>query len=367
MEVTLSTGIVIFGVSITVFVFTLLVRKSTKTKGNLYLAAWLLLVVLHLLFLGAGFQNHLDKLPLVTAFGNALPLLHIFLVSLYIREVYQKASTRLVVIYCLTFLGYVLLFFTMGKLGYTRQVGLLIVYSNHAPLWTYLVTTSFIPIFAALTLVLFNKIKGYRFKIKTLYSDGIRTNVDWLNYWLTSYLMASLLIIGSIFLGDMEIMVIESSFLIVCAVLTLQVFMVGQIGAARNFSFPEMGAMKKYAASGLKEQDKEKLKRKLTTYFESEKPYLDPELNLMDLAEALQLPAYQISQLINETMESSFFDLINRYRIDEFKMRLANPDNSHLTIFGVAQDSGFNSKSGFYKVFKKVTGKSPNEYRQSII
>ena len=73
-----------------------------------------------------------------------------------------------------------------------------------------------------------------------------------------------------------------------------------------------------------------------------------------------------LSQVINETIGQTFFDFINRYRIEEAKRLLTNPADKKITVLEVLYEVGFNSKSSFNKNFKKVTGQSPSEYLSSL-
>jgi AraC-like DNA-binding protein len=77
------------------------------------------------------------------------------------------------------------------------------------------------------------------------------------------------------------------------------------------------------------------------------------------------IPAYQVSEIINRHYELSFFDLINQFRVNEVKKRLADPAYNHFSVLAISMDCGFNSKSSFNNAFKKITGTTPSEYRKS--
>jgi AraC-like DNA-binding protein len=104
---------------------------------------------------------------------------------------------------------------------------------------------------------------------------------------------------------------------------------------------------------------------KLETIFQDQQVYLNPELSLNILSEHLGIPAYQVSEIINRHYELSFFDLINQFRINEVKKRLADPAYNHFSVLAISMDCGFNSKSSFNNAFKKITGTTPSEYRKS--
>jgi AraC-like DNA-binding protein len=52
--------------------------------------------------------------------------------------------------------------------------------------------------------------------------------------------------------------------------------------------------------------------------------------------------------------------------VDEVKSRMDNPEFENLTILGIAFDCGFNTKSAFNRVFKKLTGFTPSEYKKQL-
>jgi len=91
--------------------------------------------------------------------------------------------------------------------------------------------------------------------------------------------------------------------------------------------------------------------------------YLNPSLKLNDVVTHTQIPQKTISAVLNQHLNKSFNEYINEYRIEEVKSKLVNPDFSHLTITGIALESGFNSQATFQRTFKAVTKQSPKEFR----
>lgn len=93
-----------------------------------------------------------------------------------------------------------------------------------------------------------------------------------------------------------------------------------------------------------------------------EKPYLNPEIKIGELADELDLPKHQLSRLINLGFGKNFFDFVNGYRVREF-IRLRQEDGSvSYNTLELAFQSGFNSKSAFNRAFRKEIGKSPRDY-----
>lgn len=106
---------------------------------------------------------------------------------------------------------------------------------------------------------------------------------------------------------------------------------------------------------------------KIASYMKTEKPYLNPDLNLSDLANFLDMNRAQLSQIINSGFQKNFNDFINEYRVNTFKEKLNLGEHEQLSLLGIAFDSGFNSKATFNRVFKKITQTSPSEYLQTQV
>ncbi len=98
---------------------------------------------------------------------------------------------------------------------------------------------------------------------------------------------------------------------------------------------------------------------------EDQKVYLNPELNLSDLAEQANMSRAQLSEIINSGFNKNFNDFVNMYRVDAFKAMIKANKHKQLSLLGIAQDCGFNSKATFNRVFKKLTNHSPTEYLKS--
>ncbi|MEM0953968.1 MAG: helix-turn-helix domain-containing protein [Pseudomonadota bacterium] len=121
----------------------------------------------------------------------------------------------------------------------------------------------------------------------------------------------------------------------------------------------------RYAKSGLSPEQLEEIKSRLIALMENEKLFLTPDLTLPMLAEQLGASVNHVSQVINAGFGTSFFDFINNYRIREATRMLDDDVASCPTVLTVALDVGFNSTSTFYVAFKKVTGRTPAQYRRS--
>jgi AraC-like DNA-binding protein len=102
-------------------------------------------------------------------------------------------------------------------------------------------------------------------------------------------------------------------------------------------------------------------KYKIQTLFDEEKLYLNPELNLTDIATKLKTNISTLSGIINGAFGKNFNDLVNEYRVKEFQKRINLAENKNFTLLGIALECGFNSKSTFNRAVRKVTNQSPKE------
>lgn len=119
---------------------------------------------------------------------------------------------------------------------------------------------------------------------------------------------------------------------------------------------------KKYKNSSLNNDIKKTLINNLKEYIEKEKPYLNNNLRIDNLSQALNTNRQYLSQIINETYNQNFYTLINTYRVKEAKKMFLDEKHKQLSIMGVANSVGFNSKSTFNTLFKKYTGLTPSEF-----
>jgi len=102
--------------------------------------------------------------------------------------------------------------------------------------------------------------------------------------------------------------------------------------------------------------------QKIVSLMTNVKPYLNPDLDLLKLSELANLNPKTTSYIINHDLHMNFYEFVNKYRVEEFKQRVQQSDRDKLTLLGHAYESGFNSKSTFNYVFKKITGETPREY-----
>jgi AraC-like DNA-binding protein len=100
---------------------------------------------------------------------------------------------------------------------------------------------------------------------------------------------------------------------------------------------------------------------RLLDHMRTKRPYLAPELTLGELATQLRTNTSWLSRVINTGCGQNFNDFVNEYRVQEAERKLRDPQLRHYTLLAVALESGFNSKSTFNRVFRKLRGTTPSE------
>jgi AraC-like DNA-binding protein len=107
------------------------------------------------------------------------------------------------------------------------------------------------------------------------------------------------------------------------------------------------------------------LGQRLIRLIEREQMYLDPDLSLRHLAQALGEPPNKVSRAITAGLKAANVNqLINARRIAHAQSLLRDPDRDSLTILQIALESGFNSIGPFNRAFKAITDQTPRAYRR---
>ena len=118
----------------------------------------------------------------------------------------------------------------------------------------------------------------------------------------------------------------------------------------------------KYRTSPLTAGKMEEVGQALLELMERERPYLDPELRIADLATRLQLPPHYLSQVLSESLGLNFYDFVNRYRVEAVKQKLGDERYRHYSILAIGLECGFANKTTFNRTFKKMTGHTPSGF-----
>jgi AraC-like DNA-binding protein len=130
-------------------------------------------------------------------------------------------------------------------------------------------------------------------------------------------------------------------------------------------SVPITGERGKYHLSSIPESTAQEVVLLIRNTLQTQQLYLDDKLTLTSLAEALELKPHMISQVINQTMQTSFYKLINLYRV-EYAITLIEKQETNWSIERIAFESGFGNRVTFNNAFKSIKGCSPSVFKKNL-
>ena len=207
----------------------------------------------------------------------------------------------------------------------------------------------------------------YRSELKKLFSSVEHIDLSWLLFLLIAFVLMWIIDVTNFVLSITKTAPKGTHYIMNLISLTIN-FIFATVIVYRGLKQPEtfsgIEEKPKYTKQKLSASDSEQYVKQLTSYMESQKPYLAPSLSLNDLAWKMAMSSRLLSQVINESMNQNFFDFVNSYRIEEAKRIFLDPSSHRKTVLEVLYDVGFNSKSVFNSAFKKHTGMTPTRFKK---
>ena len=387
-EIDLLSVIYLIGAAQGVFlVVALLDKKIVNKQANRYLAAFLFIFTLSLvdefLYQSHYFYEHPHLIGLIW------PLEYLYgpLFYFYVRELtsfnYPLRSQNNKYHWLLFFMG-LLLAIPTWILNSDQKISML--YGLESTVTDDIFRANILDGLATLIVVIqiavyirlsYRHLQHYRHSIREQFSDIETINLSWLVTLLWLLLPLWMLFIIDIFFSD-GLGIGDLAGVSLHVILVLIIYAIGYMGLRQpsifkiqqaNYILEEDKAEKideknnKYNKSKLSDKQREMLKARLLSVMAEQKPYLENEIALPQLANIVGCTPNNLSQVINDGLGKSFFDLINGYRIVYAKQQLLNPEL--LPILQIAMNAGFNSKSTFYTAFKKDVKMTPSQYRKT--
>ncbi|MGE5809892.1 MAG: helix-turn-helix domain-containing protein [Ignavibacteria bacterium] len=205
-----------------------------------------------------------------------------------------------------------------------------------------------------------------KLKLKESYSSISHTHLGWIEFLVSGFTISYFLTIPIIIYlyifgrkGDTLTILISLPYLIYFNIIFFKAWY-------RSDLFAGVEETAKYRSSRLTRKDAEPVIEELNNFVECNKPFLNSELTLSQLAEKLNISPRILSQVINEYFNQNFYDYINKLRVEESKKILLD-GSSKKTILEILYSVGFNTKSAFNVAFKKSTGLTPTEYKKRFV
>ncbi|MBC7840881.1 MAG: AraC family transcriptional regulator [Gemmatimonadaceae bacterium] len=112
-----------------------------------------------------------------------------------------------------------------------------------------------------------------------------------------------------------------------------------------------------------RQQDWAAMGQKWSTLVRQSDWWRDPDLTAPLLARHLATNTTYLSRALNDGLGQNFNEFVNRIRVEAVQAELSRPESDR-DVLVIALDAGFNSKASFNRVFKRVTGQTPTEFRR---
>ncbi len=208
---------------------------------------------------------------------------------------------------------------------------------------------------------------NYRKSLNQYYASTEKYQARWLRNFL---LIFSTLFLISLIMQEINSSIISLGYTdlfwahLIAALCLIYLAWFGYVKNNRSGSELEEGIVsnaKTEKASTLTQKNEKSLR----ALMETEKPFLDPDLNLSKLAKLMNLSSSDLSSLINTHFQLNFNDFINQYRVEEVKAKLEAGQAEQYTLLSIAYSAGFNSKATFNRLFKKFTGSTPSQFQKN--
>lgn len=368
------------GIGLALFLSFLLILKNEKGTFDFILLAWLLLNGILLFFFYLNFIEQTNQfVPLLIAMGLipflVSPLLFIYVSSLVQGPQFSWAKQLLHFLPYIFMLSSILWYYWQPSELYIVKVSSGFINVGGA-LPYHVLDWALVMAFSACMypmLCLFKLFK-HRSVIENEFSNLQEKTLDWMRYWIIIEFVGFWISFLIIIAGDFDLVARMTSFKVISGLIIVNVFVVGYFGVKQSNIFVGIVDTKdqkntlseKYRHSNLSTLEVDGLMSRLHDSMRVDKLYKNPSLNAGDMADLLGVTKHQLSQLINQKTGRNFYEFVNQYRIEEFKEKVKAGEADQLSLLGLAFDCGFNSKSTFNHIFKKVTGNTPSEYRKSL-
>jgi AraC-like DNA-binding protein len=210
-------------------------------------------------------------------------------------------------------------------------------------------------------------LRAYSERIKAAYSTIDSINLAWLRRRLAIYAAIWAIALVMIAVAGFEGRALGLLVQIVAFLTALNIFATGYRALRQSevvLGPSGVGPGRRYERSSLAPETAALYTTRLLELMERERSYLDPEITLPKLAQAVEIPVAHLSRVINEHFGRNFFEFINHYRVEEAKRKLTAPGPGRDKLITVAMDCGFNSLATFNRVFKDLAGRTPSAYRK---
>lgn len=345
-------------------------REKSDRISNLLMSVFILIHSVFIIHIGLYFSNYQYYIPHILYMSTLFSFLYGPLMYFYFKRVTKGHTfTRIDLLHIVPTIVLCVILIPIYSLPYDEKLKMLV--HGERPYLKLISISKLISllIYGGFVLHLYFKTVKTNKHLSRIIFRWQRNIVIFCFTYIISYSIYSVLIIKHVFSGFLRYTQVVSMALLVLYVsytAFVKPSIFGRLKLVKNNERPNPVG-NKYKKSGLTENLSLELKEKLEYLLDAEKVYRQNDITLQILSERMETTRHNTSQIINEHFNLNFFELINKYRIDEAKELLKGEKHKNFTIIDVAYEVGFNNKVTFNKSFKKYNHITPSEYMKSLV
>lgn len=375
MPIQLNIFLLLFGGLQGLLLSIFLIRKKLYRSGYIFLLLYFGVMLLQITLKVMSKHWLMENWRLLYSISYFLPLLYGPLIFLFVRQLLLNKKLRALDL--LHLFPFIFLFLYLRLDGSFTQEWAYFIYKRKTELFLQLSSVS---VYHGLAMHCWMQ---HRSSLKNYFSETQRLQMNWIRQFIIASFVVCSVIVSAIYLLYINYPR-GAEFRYGFVALTIFIYWISYAALTRPSIFsvikgktaqediilPVLPKLvvhrpaKKYSNSGLQGQDMTALRATLQRVMMDQKPYLDPELTINELAALVKCNRHHLSQVLNESLQQSFYDYVNHFRVEEAKQLLIDPSKVSHKIAAVAYEAGFNSLSTFNDVFRKMTGQTPSQYRK---
>lgn len=366
------TFVLNIGIVLSFFLGVLLFSKKNKSLTDNILSLWLTVIGIHLTSYFLYHQGYWEEYPHLIGITASFPLLYgpfLYLYVLYSIKSRHRLRKIDILHFAPVLLSYIYMFpfYFLYSAEEKIQVDKDLV--DDFSIFSYILLIGFLVSGMSYSIVAYRNLLQRDKIIQENFSYSTGISLSWLRYAILG--IGAVFVTGGIVTVLREVLDFQFPFnadILFYSLIVAFVVYVGYSGIRQQNLFSNTVTNEQELSNIESEYKKSSLKSEVATtkhvelleFMLTEKPYLNPKLTITELAQHLMVSTNHLSQIINQYEQVNFHDFVNRYRIEEFIQKAQS--NKNFTLLAHALDSGFNSKSSFNNVFKKIKSVTPSQY-----
>lgn len=363
--------IVAIGASTTLFLSIYLLKQGTKILSNRILLTYSLITSLVYTSLYFFYDSKISYFGLAFGYSNQIimPIFHRYLFAL----LYNKRSKTTLFLFIPLIVSFVI---TIAVIIFADSISVekFFMFSlREGSINYYFVYILEILIVPIVLIIMLLDMEKYKQIVEKSFSNHKKMDFKWVKIIIIFEFASWAIILFASLTSDFlfpqyDLLIIQISIAITAVFTTTVVlFGISESPAVKKVMFNDgvLFTSKTYNKSSLDSNKAKIIESELNRLVNSEL-IQDPDLNLNHLSKLINVTPAWISETLNVYMNTTFYNYINKKRIELFSDKIKNGEADTKTLLALAYESGFNSKATFNRIFKEVKKITPSQYRKKV-